>query len=168
MFTSTTDFEKTWAYEGEATQKIMNALTDASLKTRVANDHRTLGAVAWHIVTSISEMINRTGLNILEPHHDAPTPATAAAIAKAYARASEALVEQVTGAWGDSDLLSEDDMYGEKWKKGMTLRVLINHQIHHRGQMTILMRAAGLTVPGVYGPSREEWTAMGIPLPAVD
>lgn len=168
MFTSTTDFERTWAYESEATQKILNALTDASLKTRVANDHRTLGAVAWHIVTSIPEMINRTGLNILDPQHDTPTPTTAAAIAKSYARASEALVEQVTGALGDSDLQAEDDMYGEKWKKGLTLRVLINHQIHHRGQMTILMRAAGLAVPGVYGPSREEWTAMGIPLPAVD
>lgn len=168
MFTSTTDFEKTWAYEGEATQKIMNALTDASLKTRVANDHRTLGAVAWHIVTSISEMINRTSHTSWSPTTTPPHPPPAAAIAKAYARASEALVEQVTGGLGDSDLLSEDDMYGEKWKKGMTLRVLINHQIHHRGQMTILMRAAGLAVPGVYGPSREEWTAMGIPLPAVE
>ena len=32
---------------------------------------------------------------------------------------------------------------------------LINHQNHHRGQMTVLMRQAGLTVPGVYGPAKK-------------
>jgi len=40
---------------------------------------------------------------------------------------------------------------------------LITHQAHHRGQMTVLMRQAGLKVPGVYGPAREEWAAMGMP-----
>ena len=34
------------------------------------------------------------------------------------------------------------------------LMTLINHQNHHRGQMTVLMRQAGLTVPGVYIPQR--------------
>jgi hypothetical protein len=27
----------------------------------------------------------------------------------------------------------------------------------------VLMRQAGLSVPGVYGPAREEWAAMGMP-----
>jgi uncharacterized damage-inducible protein DinB len=29
--------------------------------------------------------------------------------------------------------------------------------------MTVLMRQAGLTVPGCYGPAAEEWATMGIP-----
>jgi uncharacterized damage-inducible protein DinB len=29
--------------------------------------------------------------------------------------------------------------------------------------MTVLMRQAGLVVPGVYGPAREEWAAMNMP-----
>ncbi|MHB8840055.1 MAG: DinB family protein, partial [Gemmatimonadaceae bacterium] len=40
--------------------------------------------------------------------------------------------------------------------RGFVLTVLMNHQWHHRGQMTVLMRQAGLSVPGVCGPSREE------------
>jgi uncharacterized damage-inducible protein DinB len=28
--------------------------------------------------------------------------------------------------------------------------------------MTVLMRQAGIKVPGIYGPSKEEWEAMGI------
>ena len=51
----------------------------------------------------------------------------------------------------------------EGWKRGGVLASLVNHQIHHRGQMTVLMRQAGLAVPGIYGPAREEWAKMGLP-----
>ena len=44
-----------------------------------------------------------------------------------------------------------------------TLFYLIAHQTHHRGQMTVLMRQAGLRVPGIYGPAKEEWAAFGAP-----
>ncbi|MCK4657684.1 MAG: hypothetical protein KAT85_11650, partial [candidate division Zixibacteria bacterium] len=39
--------------------------------------------------------------------------------------------------------------------------------IHHRGQMTVLMRQAGLKVPGVYGPSMEEWEHFGMKKPEI-
>jgi uncharacterized damage-inducible protein DinB len=49
----------------------------------------------------------------------------------------------------------------------MTLQILIRHEIHHRAQMTVLMRQAGLKVPGIYGPSRDEWQAMGMTPPEI-
>lgn len=58
-------------------------------------------------------------------------------------------------------------MYGETWAIGVTLSALIDHQIHHRGQMTVLMRQAGLKVPGIYGPSREDWSQIGMEPPLV-
>jgi uncharacterized damage-inducible protein DinB len=61
--------------------------------------------------------------------------------------------------------MQEDDMYGEMWKRGFTLYNLITHQIHHRGQMTVLMRQSGLKVPGFYGPSFEEWAQYGMEAP---
>jgi len=39
------------------------------------------------------------------------------------------------------------------------LQTLVVHQIHHRGQMSVLMRQAGLVPPGIYGPTREEAAA---------
>jgi uncharacterized damage-inducible protein DinB len=54
-------------------------------------------------------------------------------------------------------------MYGETWKRGLTLFYLLMHQAHHRGQMTVLMRQAGLPVIGIYGPAKEEWAAQGLP-----
>jgi len=48
------------------------------------------------------------------------------------------------------------------WKKGKVLSVLVKHQTHHQGQLTVIMRLAGLKVPGVYGPAEEEWANMGM------
>jgi hypothetical protein len=45
---------------------------------------------------------------------------------------------------------------------GSLLLFLLQHQSHHRGQMTVLMRQAGLSVPGIYGPSKEEWARFGM------
>ena len=55
-------------------------------------------------------------------------------------------------------------MYGQTWPRGQALWGLIAHEVHHRGQMTVLMRQAGIVVPGVYGPAREEWATYGMPV----
>jgi uncharacterized damage-inducible protein DinB len=166
MFRRVADFRKAWEQERESTLKVLGTLTDASLAQAVTKDDRTLGRMAWHLATSLGEMMERTGLKVAGPAHDTPAPAAAAAIVSAYETASKAVADGVA-AWTDATLDVEDDMYGEKWPRGMTLQVLIVHQAHHRGQMTVLMRQAGLKVPGVYGPAREEWTAYGMQPPAV-
>jgi uncharacterized damage-inducible protein DinB len=41
--------------------------------------------------------------------------------------------------------------------------VLIKHQEHHRGQLTVLMRQAGLNVSSVSGPVKEDWAKLNLP-----
>lgn len=167
MFTSISLFEKYWAEESKATQRILDALTDESLNQAVAKDHRTLGRMAWHIVTAIPEMMNRTGLEITEVKAEAPVPDSADKIKKGYAAVSKALLDQMKSRWDDNTLEQEDEMYGEKWKKGHSLHVLLIHEIHHRGQMTVLLRQAGLKVPSIYGPAKEDWVKYGAPPPEI-
>ena len=167
MFTSIEHFKGAWKFEMEGTSKIFGALTDDSLRQSVAQDHRTLGRMAWHITQTIPEMAGRTGLKIEGPGEKEAMPSSAGVIKKAYDRAAASLLEQVTKSWTDETLGIEDNMYGEMWKRGSTLTALISHQIHHRAQMTVLMRQAGLTVPGVYGPSRDEWGQYNMPAPEI-
>ena len=168
MYHTIREFLDDWRQESALTQKIMDALSDASLAQRVGpGDNRTLGRVAWHIATTIPELLGRTGLAVQGASDHAPVPAQASAIADAYRQAAASLASQVEAQWRDATLLQEDDMYGMMWSRAMTLQVLIRHEIHHRAQMTILMRQAGLVVPGTYGPSREESAKMGMPEPAV-
>jgi uncharacterized damage-inducible protein DinB len=167
MFTTLSEFDKSWGYESCCTTKYLEALTDASLAQAVGRDDRTLGRVAWHVVTSVPEMMERTGLKLAGVDPAAPVPRTAAEIARAYATVAASLIAEMNRHWADATLRVEDDMYGERWSRATTLGVLIAHQTHHRGQMSVLMRQAGLKVPGIYGPAREEWAGMGLTPPAV-
>jgi uncharacterized damage-inducible protein DinB len=167
MFTKLKHFERAWAFESENTLRLLRLLTDASLLQAIAPAERTLGRVAWHITTSIPEMMERTGLKLDGPGQHAPLPILAADIAGGYETVAKSLLDVLPRSWNDEILQQADDMYGEKWKRGVTLSVLITHQAHHRGQMTVLMRQAGLRVTGVYGPAREEWSKMGLRAPEI-
>lgn len=163
MLRKVSDFQKAWEYEVEMSGKMIETLTDASLGQRVTEDGRTLGYLAWHLALSPGEMLGHAGLSIDGPDFDQPCPESSAEIGAAYAKAAESVKEQVEANWSDETLLETDEMYGETWARGITLFYLIAHQAHHRGQITVLMRQAGLIVPGVYGPAKEEWAAMGAP-----
>jgi len=167
MIHTIAEFERIWVPELEATQKVLKHLTNASLSHAAGPEDRTLGRLAWHIILTLGEMMGRTGLKVTAPEEDAPVPATAREILQAYNAAAISLLEHVKSTWKDETLKVEDDMYGQRWSRAMTLQALIFHQIHHRAQMTVLMREAGLDVPGVYGPARQEWAAFGMQPPSV-
>jgi uncharacterized damage-inducible protein DinB len=165
MFRTIQDFLDSWRYERIATLKNLKCLTDASLSQKITPDSRSLGFLAWHLVISIVEMGSKSGLKIPGPPEDSPVPKNASEIVSAYDQASETLSAEVKSKWTDAMLLNEIDMYGQKWTIGATLTSIIYHQTHHRGQMTVLMRQAGLKVHGVYGPSKEEWAHIGMSAP---
>lgn len=171
MFRALEDFKKTWSYERERTLAVMDAIPDAEL-TRNLGDHRTLGRLAWHMVESCVELPDHIGLAVEGPRMNeegfigSPVPATMKEIREAYSTASASVLERVSSLAPD-DLLAEHEMYGERWTAGYALHVLVVHQTHHRGQMTVLMRQAGLSVPEIYGPTRDGWAAYGKPQPPV-
>jgi len=163
MFRKIDDFQKAWKYEVESTGKVFGGLTDASLEQKVTPNGRDLGFIAWHITQTLNEMLGLVGLKIDGPGPEDAPPQTTVEIAAAFEKAAQSVSDEVSKNWTDETLLDKDEMYGEIWPKGLSLFYLIAHQAHHRGQMTILMRQAGLAVPGVYGPAKEEWAAMGAP-----
>lgn len=167
MFTSVDAFVKAYQSESGETLKVMRALTNDSLAQPVTDGHRTLGRVAWHLSTIIPEMFKYTGLQFQKVKKDDPMPSTADMTSRLFDMVSRELIMQVKSNWTDESLQTEHAMYGETWKRGFVLWVQLTHEIHHRGQMTVLMRQAGLRVPGVYGPAKEDWATMGMTPPEV-
>jgi uncharacterized damage-inducible protein DinB len=159
------DFLNVWEYESQMTLKMFANLTDESLLQKAVPEGRAMGMLAWHIVLSVGEMMSKAGLKPDCPAEDAAVPKSAKEIYNTYKKASESVVSQIKSEWTDATLEEEDNLYGELWKKGATIHALITHQAHHRGQLTVYMRIAGLSVPGAYGPSREEWATFGMTAP---
>jgi uncharacterized damage-inducible protein DinB len=162
MYHTINEFLTDWKTESESTIKVFANLTDESLDYKNSEIGRTIGRLAWHITATIGEMPGRTGLKLEALEDDNNYPKNAKEILDKYKEASGKLVEQLSIEWNDNSLSEKVNMYGEVWTKEAVLTSLVKHQIHHRAQMTALMRQAGLKVPGIYGPSYEEWKAMGM------
>ena len=155
MIRTINDFLDRWRDEKAATLKVFSYMTDDSLRQSVPSG-RSLGRLANHIVETLTGLPAQAGLL---PSKELLPYATVKELMEVYENDADLVAEAVSSGWHDGMLEDETPMYGDNWKKGFVLWALITHQAHHRGQMTALMRFADLKVPGVYGPSKEEWAA---------
>jgi uncharacterized damage-inducible protein DinB len=162
VYQTVESFLDDWKGESATTLRVLRILTDDSLRQKVTTEGRSLGFLAWHLALTIAEMGSKAGLPVAGPAEDAPPPASAAEIVASYEAAARSLGEVLRARWTDRMLADEVPLYGRPWRRVSILSSIVRHQIHHRGQMTVLMRQAGLPVPGIYGPAREEWAKMGM------
>jgi len=165
MYRTIHDFLTDWQFETEGTTKVLRLINDELAAQSIHADVRSLQRLAWHLTQTLTEMGHRAGLFVGDHLEHQKVPATMAELASVYEDYSSQTAKAVNSKWTDSSLIDEVDMYGDQWSKGTVLRILINHQSHHRGQMTVIMRMLGLAVPGLYGPSKEEWAEMGMNAP---
>lgn len=162
MYHKISDFLIDWEYESEATLKLFKNLNDQTLDEKIHPNVRSLGFLAWHIIHTIHETLDKTGLKIDNKSQQNYNGETAAELCSWYENSAKKVAEAVKVSWVDADLAREDEMYGDPWKRGMTLAILIRHQAHHRAEMIVEMRILGLPISGAYGPTKEEWEQWGM------
>lgn len=164
MFHTIADFIQIWQEESKNTEKILEALNDQVLNTEIVPGYRTIGGVAWHILKSPRALLEKTGLHIKGPDRESIPPDNQKAIIQEHQTVVNSVVHHIQTHWNNRSLHEKDLMFGRAWTRDQTLTSLLLHLIHHRGQLTVLMRLAGLKVPGIYGPSKEEGEALGLQL----
>jgi uncharacterized damage-inducible protein DinB len=160
MYRTIREFVDDWTRESGISLKVERALTDASLSQKSDPEGNALGKIAWHMVGMIGMTGSALGLGVVAPPRGTEAPSSATSIADAYEAAARTMGEEASARMKDEQLAAEINLFGRTMPRASALQVLIRHQIHHRAQMTILMRMAGLVVPGIYGPSREETAAL--------
>jgi len=162
MYTKIEDFINDWKTEEESTLKIFSGIGDEQLSQKNSDNTRSLGRLAWHITQTLTEMNQKAGLLKEDSLDGKPIPANMNEIIDTYKKYSSELVDAIKESWKDDELTQTIEIYGQSFEKRQILSMLVKHQIHHRAQMTIVMRLHGLKVPGIYGPSKEEWAAYGM------
>ena len=173
MFRRLDDFRKAWTEEAKHTVAVLEAIPDPALDVAITPGHRDLRRLAWHLVETVLELPQNLGLKVKGPVGLGPDgfiatapPPTMAEIAGTYRVVSDSLLDHM-GSWSNTELGRNFALYGETWTGAFALYVLVSHQTHHRGQMTVLMRQAGLHVPSLYGPTKEGWAEFGLEAPKV-
>lgn len=155
MYHDAQTFLAVYEHESGTTAKVLGALTDESLKQAKVPGHNTLGDIAWHLAAAPFYMLNQVGFHIDEAYNKKPEPLTAEAIKQTHAKLAQ-LVKEQAAALSPEDLAKVHRVFGMMdWTTGVTLGVLLHHEVHHRGQLSVLMRQAGLVVPSIYGPTFE-------------
>ncbi|QQL51519.1 hypothetical protein GO620_006040 [Mucilaginibacter ginkgonis] len=163
MYRHIQDFLNDWKSEEANTLKIFTEITHDTKSKEINVNVRTIEKLAWHITHSITEMAAAAGILETDQLAETPMPETMAGITELYQKYCGVFAQALRSKWTDSALEDGIPMYGETWKKGRFLQIIIAHQTHHRSQMTVVMRMVGLPVPGIFGPSKEEWEFMGLP-----
>lgn len=155
MYRTVEDFTQEWSRNAQGTLNAIRAISDDKLDFSIVKGHSTLGWLAWHLTTApgfFGNMLAGLGLDIQLNPNDQPT--TVVEIAAAYEQVKTE-VERKVAELSDEDMLAEVKGIHGPAKRGEILRAMVDHQTHHRGQMTVLLRQAGLTVPPVMGPTKE-------------
>lgn len=160
MYHNAQEFLDMYGWESDCTARVLAALTDESLGRPGVADDRDLGGLAWHIATAPAFMLNQVELEMPEFGWQTPEDLSAAKIQATYAdlvARTKAHAEKLT----QEDLNEVHHVFDMMdWPVWQMLNALIAHEIHHRGQLSVLMRHAGITVPNIYGPNYEETQAM--------
>lgn len=154
MYRQVDDFLSEWAASAHGTIQVLKAVTDEKLEQSIVEDHSTLGWLGWHLVGAAGYFSYLAGLQVPMIRQEDPIPSKVAEIVAAYEKVANDVKEEAAKL-SNEDLLEEVKGFNGPVKRGALLRVLIDHQTHHRGQMTVLLRQAGLPVPGVLGPTKE-------------
>jgi uncharacterized damage-inducible protein DinB len=74
-------------------------------------------------------------------------------VAKARAALAKATDEQLAAKW---TLLNNGQIFFSLPRAAVFRSMVMNHMIHHRGQLTVYFRLNDIPVPSLYGPSADE------------
>ncbi|GAB2568943.1 DinB family protein [Gracilibacillus alcaliphilus] len=154
MYRTVQDFINDWEHAAKGTEEVLQAVTDEKSGQAIVEGHSTLRWLSFHLATSPAFFAGLAGLDVKatlasEPNHVEDS-------VKAYQEIVADVKQAAENNLSDEALLEEVDGNGGKTPRGAILRILIDHQTHHRGQMTVLLRQAGLPVPGIMGPTKEQ------------
>jgi len=154
MYRQVDDFLNEWTNAANGTAQVLKVMTDETLSQSIVEGHNSLGWLGWHLVGAAGYFSYLAGLTVPMIRKEDPVPTSAAEIVATYEKTANSIKEEAAKL-SNEDLLEEVKGFNGPITRGALLRALIDHQTHHRGQMTVLLRQAGLPVPGVLGPTKE-------------
>lgn len=154
MYRKVEDFLAEWKNASAGTLRVMQEIPTEKMSVAIVDGHNSLGWLSWHLVSVGGAFGQFAGLQIPGPDPGMEQPATMEEITGMYEQVQQGFLTEAA-TLTDEQLVEDVPAFGGSMPRGQLLRMLVDHQTHHRGQMTVLLRQAGLAVPPVMGPTKE-------------
>lgn len=151
-------------HEAATARKMLERLPGDKFGWKPHDKSMTLGRIAGHVV----ELLDWAGVTMLQDELDFATSGYKPAEYTSAAELVSALDKKLADAVGVLSNVA-DEAFGENWtlrngeqvyftmpKAAVMRSFVMNHIVHHRGQLSVYMRLLDIPVPSIYGPSADE------------
>ena len=151
-------------HEMAVTRKVLERVDGAQFGWQPHEKSMSLGRLATH-VAEIPQwghtILNEPEFNMVDGEYKPTATATTAEVMDLFDRQVKT-IRAILVAKTDAELMSTwtfkqngKELFGmpraAAWRSWV-----MNHLIHHRGQLSVYLRLTGSKVPGIYGPSADE------------
>jgi uncharacterized damage-inducible protein DinB len=150
--------------EGATARRVLERVPADQLTWRPHPKSMSMGQLALHVAQAPGFLANMALGDSFDFGTLDPTPAQPANTGEILTAHDES-VKQATAIarqLGDAGMMREwSGLYGttvlmKTPKAGLYRTLVLNHWIHHRGQLSVYLRLVNVPVPPIYGPSADE------------
>ncbi|MEP6704816.1 MAG: DinB family protein [Acidobacteriota bacterium] len=148
--------------EAEITKRLLDVIPDDKLSWRPHPKARSLGELAMHVATIQGNVAELGHSDSKEAGTFPPEPeaTSRAQIVKVFAE-SQVKAKTILASTDDARALAEWKLTKDSAtltampRIGFWRSILLNHNYHHRGQLSAYLRELDIPLPSIYGPSAD-------------
>ena len=149
--------------ESATTRKLLERLPGSMLSWKPHERSMSMGHLALHIVSLLrwlDSILHRDDFDVASPDFKMPEADSVAGVLELYDQALVAAVEALKKQPDEKLLVMWRMRVGEKviveMPRTSAIRSLLNHLVHHRGQLSVYLRLQNVPLPPIYGPTADE------------
>jgi uncharacterized damage-inducible protein DinB len=151
-------------HEMGTTRKLLERVPDDTLTWKPHARSMTLGRLATHLaeLPGWAQTVIRDGVFDIKPGEYTPRALGTRAEILALFDEKVAAARALIASMGDGEMMATWTLKSDghdvfTLPKAAVLRsFLMNHVIHHRGQLSVFLRLRDVPIPPIYGPSADE------------
>ena len=148
--------------EAGTTRRVLERIPADKLAWKPHPKSMSLGVLGLHVAASPGVICGWANEDVTQfKGEPSPTPASTEEILAAH-DASVKTSKEILGKLGDEGLKAMwsakagDNTLMTMPKAALVRAIVMNHWIHHRGQLSVYLRLLDVPVPSIYGPSADE------------
>lgn len=151
--------------EAQTTRRVLERIPAEKFDWKPHEKSMTMGGLATHVADMFAwfpATLEQDELDFAKGY-DQPKPTTTEELVAIFDKNIEAAMESLKNINDETfmkgwKLRNGEQIYFELPKIAVCRTFIMNHIMHHRGQLSVYMRLNDIPVPSIYGPSADEPT----------
>ena len=148
--------------EAQTTKRVLDRIPDDKLAWKPHPKSYSLGQLALHIASVPGSVAAAVVPDSMEaPNFSQPEPKSRQEVLDTFSKSLESAKDtlkkmddaRLTSMWR---LTKNGKVLMSVPRIGFIRSILMNHNYHHRGQLSVYLRMLDVPVPSIYGPSADE------------